>query len=131
MMPSITRLGDMDSGHGPFAPVPAVGGISPKGNIPSGNTYIGGIAGSSNVFAGKRPVHRKGDVRMMHISVNPPFLPEIAINPSAYNPPGILPWLKDGSESVMVNKQPCGRVGDAVICGSIVVTGLVTVQVGD
>ena len=130
-MASITRLGDMDSGHGPFAPVPAVGSLSKVANSPVGNTYVGIVAGSSNVFAGKRPVHRKGDVRLLHISVNPPFLPETAINPAAYITPGILPWLKDGSESVRVNNQPCGRVGDAVICGSIVVTGLATVQVGD
>ena len=130
-MPSITRFGDMDSGHGPFAPVPAGGSLSSEGNTTNGITYTGVVAGSSNVFAGKRPVHRKGDVRLLHISVNPPFLPETAINPAAYVAPGILPWLKDGSTSVMVNSQPCGRVGDAVICGSIVITGLVTVQVGD
>ena len=130
-MAAITRMGDMDSGHGPFAPVPAVGGVSSRGNPKVGNTHVGVIAGSANVFAGKRPVHRQGDVRLLHISVNPPFLPEISINPAAFKPPGILPWLKDGSETVLDNSVPCGRVGDACICGSVVITGLITVQVGD
>lgn len=130
-MPSITRMGDMDSGHGPFAPVPAVGGVSGRVNGGNGVTYTGFIAGSANVFAGKRPVHRKGDIRLLHISVSPPFPPEITVNPAAYVTPGTLPWLKDGSKSVMVNSTPCGRVGDSVICGSIVITGMISVQVGD
>ena len=67
----------------------------------------------------------------MHISVSPPFPPEITVNPAAYVTPGTLPWLKDGSKSVMVNSTPCGRVGDSVICGSIVITGMISVQVGD
>ena len=129
-MPAITRLGDMDSGHGPFAPVPAVGGVSSRPNPGNGVTYIGMIAGSANVFAGKRPVHRKGDIRLLHISVSPPFPPELVVNPAAYVTPGVLPWLKDGSTRVMVNDTPCGRVGESVICGSGVITGMISVQVG-
>ena len=126
MSKPITRMFDFDSGHGAWVPTPCVGPVDITGV--GSNFPIGPFCATGNVMAGKIPVHRKHDIRMMHFTIV--GVPEFASNPLAFEG-GVLPWLKGGSESVLVNNKGCGRVGDAVVCGAVIMTGLGTVVVGD
>ena len=123
MSKPITRMFDFDSGHGPFVPTPCVGAVDITGA--GSNSPLGPFCATGNVMAGKIPVHRQHDLRMMHFTIV--GVPE----PPVTFEGGVLPWLKEGSESVLVNNKGCGRVGDAVVCGAVIMTGLGTVVVGD
>ena len=132
-MPSkpITREDDLDSGHQAYRPgMPANLGSpdarSPIQHLPIPNNIY---SGSGNVKAGKRGVHRQGDVRALHVNIST-GVPEIVENPKCYGG-GILPWLRSGSFTVFTNSKQTGRVGDPVICGSVIFTGDETVLIGD
>ena len=133
-MPSrpVTRKDDLDSGHGPYRPgMPAKGvvppAISPIQSLPTPHNPF---CCSGNVMIGTKGVHRQGDVRFIHINIKYPFTPELIDNPKAYAG-GILPWLRSGSLTTWANSKQIGRVGDPVICGSIIATGDPTVLAGD
>ena len=128
----ITRKDDICSGHGPYTP-----GTPAKGKVPPAISPIQHLPApynpfccSGNVIVGTKGVHRQGDVRFFHIKLVAPYTPELIDNPGAYAG-GVLPWLKSGSFSVFANSKQIGRVGDPVVCGSVVATGDPTVLVGD
>ena len=130
-MPSapITCFKDLDIGHGPYIPSPAIG-LIPPAELPDSlntSTHARPFACSGNVMAGKKGVHRQGDVRAIHISVSIPPTPE----PLGMYAGGKFPWLSGGSKTVRANGKPIGRIGDEIICGSTVATGNLTVFVGD
>lgn len=126
----IAIWGNLDSGHGPFPPTPAILGIAKGGETTK--SAFNPFSASGNVVAGKKGVHRQWDVRILHISLTAPaFPPEIVVNAMAYNG-GPLPFTKDGSRSVIVNGVPCARLGSKVICTSSIIAGVdKTVLVGE
>ena len=129
----VTRYKDIDTGHGPFLPVPALGLVPPKelpDELQASDPIKSPFACSGNVFAGTRGVHRANDVRIPHVSSVPPFPPEVSINPSCYSG-STFPWLREGSKSVLANGKGIGRIGDPVICGSTILTGDISVLIGD
>ena len=123
----ITCYGDLDTGHGPYAQSAAIGPVplivSPVQSIPAPhNTFVC----SGNVFAGTKGVHRQGDIRIPH--VNPTTVtPE---PPVAYAG-GVAPWLAKGSTTSYANSRQIGRIGDPVVCTSVIKTGNVSVIIGD
>lgn len=72
--------------------------------------------GSGDVFVNGIPVHREGDGWVPHGS------------PSPSPPHGGT--LASGSSTVFVNGRQCGRIGDPVSCGSVVVQGSPNVFAG-
>lgn len=69
---------------------------------------------SSDVFVEGRGIHRQGDHWIVHICKKNTHDSVLAV----------------GSSSVFVNGLGCGRIGDAIECGSIVATGSSTVFAG-
>ena len=134
-MRPITRVRvDMDSGHAPtyagsvaYSKEQPIQEANKTGN--SSVKPVGPYAGSGDVLVGTGGfgVHRQFDLRMPHVNLRNPLEPESPTNFDG----GILPWLKEGSSTVYVNKQKCGRAGDWTICGAVVKTGDKTVLVGD
>ena len=129
MSAPITCFKDIDTGHGPYLPTPAVG-LIPPAVLPdtlNTSTLQRPFACSGNVMAGSRGVHRKGDVRAFHVSASiPPTVEPLGMYAGAK-----FPWLSGGSTSSFANSKPIGRIGDKVICGSTILTGNLTVIVGD
>ncbi len=70
---------------------------------------------SSDVFVEGRGIHRQTDHWATH------YCPNQGSHDSI---------LAAGSTSVFVNGLGCGRVGDAIECGSIISTGAITVFAG-
>ena len=70
---------------------------------------------SSDVFAESRGIHRQSDHWSAHCCPNQGCHDSI---------------LAVGSSTVFVNGLQCGRVGDSIECGSIVITGSSTVFAG-
>lgn len=69
---------------------------------------------SSDVFVEGRGIHRQGDHWIVHTCKKNTHDSVLAV----------------GSSSVFVNGLGCGRIGDAIECGSIVATGSSTVFAG-
>lgn len=69
---------------------------------------------STNVFVGSRGIHRQGDHWTTHTCDDDTHDSVLA----------------SGSSTVFVNGLGCGRIGDVIECGSIVITGSSTVFVG-
>jgi len=72
--------------------------------------------GSGDVFVNGIGVHREGDAWSPHASPSP-------------SPPHSS-VLAAGSSTVYVNGKQCGRIGDPVACGSVVVEGSPNVFAG-
>lgn len=74
--------------------------------------HVGGaiVLGSFNVFTGKLPQARVGD---MAVCVGPPDV------------------IAMGSTGVFVNKRPAARMGDTTAHGGVIVVGLPTVLIGE
>lgn len=70
---------------------------------------------SADVFAEGRGIHRQSDHWIVHVC-----------NDNAHDS-----ILATGSSSVFINGLGCGRIGDAIECGSVVATGCSTVFAGD
>lgn len=134
-MRPITRvLQDFDSGHAPAYGASKAWSIKQvdQEKMQTGKQSIkqapyGPYAGSGNVRAGKYGIHRQFDIRAPHINLRNPLEPE---SPTIFKG-GTFPWLKDGSSTVYINTQGCGRVGDSTICGADVIEGDDTILVGD
>ncbi|MAG26793.1 hypothetical protein CMI47_14725 [Candidatus Pacearchaeota archaeon] len=128
----IAVWGNMDSGHGPFPPTPAILPVAPGGTTTK--TPLNPYSASGNVKVGcvhkNVGVHRQFDVRIPHISVSSPFPPELFTNAGAYNG-GLLPYTKNGSKTVKTNGVETARVGSPVICSSKILSGIKTVMIGE
>ena len=137
-MPKLSKpvavWGNLDSGHGPYPPTPAVLPVAPLGlttknaNNPfsaSGNVKVG-------VMGKCVGIHRKYDVRLPHISMAFPFIPElVTLGPGIYKG-GLLPHTSGGSKTVKTNGVETARLGDPVVCGSKIIFGVATtVMIGD
>ena len=72
------------------------------------------VQGSPNVIVEKKPVHRMGDMWAVHCCL-------LSCHSAA---------LAKGSATVLINGQPCGRIGDPVSCGSFAIDGAMTVFAG-
>jgi uncharacterized Zn-binding protein involved in type VI secretion len=88
MAAAVARLGDMQSGHGPFPPTPCT------------------IA-SPNVFANFIPVARQADPWAIH-----------CLGPACH-----VPMVAVGAPTVFTNNKGTARLGDAMACGGVVVSG--------
>jgi len=93
-MPPASRISDIASGHGGYPPSKV-------------------IQGSSDVFVGGLPQHRKGDAIMKHKKKS-----------------SHLRKSACGSSSVFVNSKQAVRIGDCVSCGGLLVTGCGSVVIG-
>jgi hypothetical protein len=128
----IAVWGNMDSGHGPFPPTPAILPVAPGGMTTK--TPQNPYSASGNVKVGCKHknvgVHRQFDVRIPHISVSSPFPPELFTNAGAYNG-GLMPYTKSGSRTVKTNGVETARVGSPVICSSKILSGIKTVMIGE
>ena len=72
------------------------------------------IMGSPNVFVNKRQAHRLGDMWAYH-----------CCGPDCHDSS-----TAEGSKTVYVNGIPLSRIGDAVACGSAIMTGSSNVSAG-
>jgi hypothetical protein len=129
----IAVWGNLDSGHGPYPPTPAVLPLAPLGITTKNEKNV--FSATDNVKVGFKGkcigVHRQFDVRIPHISAVFPFTPELVTNATAYKG-GVLPHTSEGSKSVKTNGVETARLGDPVVCGSKIVFGVsFTVMVGE
>tara|TARA_Y100000401_G_scaffold90662_1_gene76304 strand:- start:128 stop:538 length:411 start_codon:yes stop_codon:yes gene_type:complete len=125
--------GNLDSGHGPYPPTPAVLPVAPLGI--SLKSPMNTFSASGNVKVGVMGkcvgIHRKYDVRLPHISMVFPFTPELVTNAPAYKG-GIFPHTSGGSKTVKTNGLETARLGDPVVCGSKIIFGVAkNVMIGD
>ena len=127
----IAVWGNLDTGHGPFPPTPAILPVAPGGMTTK--TPQNPFSASGNVKVGYKDknigVHRQFDVRIPHISISSPFPPELFTNAGAYNG-GLLPYTKSGSKTVKTNGVETARKGSPIICSSKIATGVNAVMVG-
>ena len=129
----IAVWGNLDSGHGPYPPTPAVLPLAPLGITTKSPFNV--FSATDNVKVGFKGkcigVHRQFDVRIPHISAVFPFTPELVTNATAYKG-GVLPHTSEGSKSVKTTGVETARLGDPVVCGSKIVFGVsFTVMVGE
>lgn len=68
------------------------------------------------MYVNGRPIHRLNDHWMAHTC---PIIPETHDS-----------FLDQGSPTVFANGKPIGRVGDAIACGSFIMSGSTNVFAG-
>ena len=127
----IAVWGNLDTGHGPFPPTPAILPVAPGGMTTK--TPLNPYSASGNVKVGYKDknigVHRQFDVRIPHISAATPFPPELFTNAGAYNG-GKFPYTKNGSKTVKTNGMETARRFSPIICSSHILSGVGSVKVG-
>ena len=147
MSRAITRVSiDKDSGHSPDYgqsvawSTDQVTQQSNQSGTPSERAR-GPYAGSGDVLIGTEKlgitnnvgdeivgygVHRQYDFREEHVPIynSQPEGKTIRLEGAEF------PWLKTGSDTVLVNSRRAGRVGDFTVCGATIRDGNDTVQVG-
>tara|TARA_R100000808_G_scaffold25095_2_gene61850 strand:+ start:4462 stop:4884 length:423 start_codon:yes stop_codon:yes gene_type:complete len=125
--------GNLDSGHGPYPPTPAMMPPAPFGETTRSPMNIYSATSTVKVgFMGKCVgIHRQYDVRLPHISLSAPFTPELVNNAAAYKG-GFLPHTSEGSKTVKTNGVQTARLGDPIVCGSKIIFGVsLSVMIGE